>query len=65
MDIILCIIGVFIFMGYVAYDTQKIKKLAYNINDDDKLAIIGALNLYLDFINLFLKLLKVFGKRKK
>lgn len=62
LDIILCIIGVGIFMGYIAYDTQKIKLLASTMVDEDKVAIIGALELYLDFINLFLRLLQLFGK---
>jgi len=60
--------GILIFIGLIAYDTQKIKKLNIIGNEgteeDKKEAIIGALTLYLDFINLFLKLLRLFGKRK-
>ncbi|HET6557139.1 MAG TPA: Bax inhibitor-1/YccA family protein [Prolixibacteraceae bacterium] len=60
--------GIFIFTGLIAYDTQKIKELNIvgneGTDDDKKEAIIGALTLYLDFINLFLKLLRLFGKRK-
>jgi len=61
-------VGVFIFVGLTAYDTQKIKKLNIigneGTDEDKKEAIIGALTLYLDFINLFLRLLRIFGKRK-
>ncbi len=60
-------IGVFVFIGLTAYDTQKLKNLALsrpeNIDSDTEQrgAIIGALTLYLDFINLFLLLLRIFG----
>lgn len=62
-DLILTIIGIVIFLGYTAYDIQKVK---YNLDTfpQNNLAIFGALELYLDFINLFLKLLSLFGKRK-
>lgn len=58
-------VGVFIFIGLVVYDTQKLKQLAGMADSDSrsKLAIIGALSLYLDFINLFLMLLRIFGRR--
>ena len=60
--------GVLIFTGLIAYDTQKIKNLNIMGNEgtdeDKKEAIIGALTLYLDFINLFLKLLRIFGRKK-
>lgn len=60
--------GVLIFVGLIAYDTQKLKALNVigneGTDDDRKEAIIGALTLYLDFINLFLYLLRIFGKRK-
>lgn len=58
-------IGVFIFVGLIAYDTQKLKQLAGMETSDNssKLAVIGALSLYLDFINLFLLLLRIFGRR--
>ena len=62
---IISFIGVFIFIGLTAYDTQKIKNNYYAAQDDnelkDKLAITGALSLYLDFINLFLFLLRFIG----
>lgn len=59
-------VGVLIFIGLIAYDTQKIKALA-TLHDNEqtqKLAICGALSLYLDFINLFIMLLRIFGQRK-
>jgi uncharacterized protein len=61
-------IGVFIFVGLVAYDTQKIKELNVignaGTDEDHKEAIHGALVLYLDFINLFLYILRLFGRRR-
>jgi uncharacterized protein len=60
--------GILIFTGLIAYDTQKIKNLNIigneETDEDKKEAIIGALSLYLDFINLFLKLLRLTGRRK-
>lgn len=60
--------GILIFVGLIAYDTQKIKELNIIGNEgteeDKKEAIMGALTLYLDFINLFLYLLRIFGRRK-
>ena len=61
-DITLVIIGLIIFLGYVAYDIQIIKRKLYMIENEDNLAIFGALNLYLDFINIFLRLIQLFGK---
>lgn len=69
LDYILSFIGVIVFTGLTAYDTQKIRK--NNIignegtSEDTKESIKGALTLYLDFINLFLKLLRLFGKRRR
>ena len=61
------VIGVLVFAGLTAYDTQRIKEM-YDVNDDGTLAgrkaIMGALSLYLDFINLFLMLLRLFGDRR-
>lgn len=62
LDMVLCWIGIIIFVAYVAYDMQKIKLLATTMDNEHKVAIIGALELYLDFINLFLRLLQIFGK---
>jgi FtsH-binding integral membrane protein len=60
--------GVLIFVGLTAYDTQKIKNTNIigneGTDEDHKEAIMGALTLYLDFINLFLYLLRIFGRRK-
>lgn len=62
--------GVIIFVGLTAYDTQKIKVMLQQaqhagVNDDtNKLALMGSLTLYLDFINLFLYILRLFGNRK-
>ena len=63
------IFGIIIFLGLTAYDTAKIKALAssYDSFDGDfsgKIAVLGALTLYLDFVNLFLYLLRLFGKRR-
>lgn len=64
LDIILNWIGIIIFVGLIAYDIQKIKRYELIIDDQDKAAILGALDLYLDFINIFLRLLSLFGKSK-
>jgi FtsH-binding integral membrane protein len=61
------VIGVIVFAGLTAWDTQKIKEM-YDVNDDGTVAgrkaVMGALSLYLDFINLFLMLLRLFGDRR-
>ena len=62
-------IGVLVFVGLTAYDTQKLKAIGENIDTRDKenlrrYSIMGALTLYLDFINLFLLLLRIFGNRR-
>jgi uncharacterized protein len=61
------VIGVLIFAGLTAYDTQSIKEM-YSVNDDGSVsgrkAVMGALRLYLDFINLFMMLLSLFGDRR-
>lgn len=64
MEWIISIVGVLLFTGLTAWDTQTVKRLAAaNLDPQmaDKLATMGALNLYLDFINLFLFLLRIFG----
>lgn len=67
MDFIVSILGVLIFAGLTAYDTQRIRNM-YNVNDDgsiaSKKAVMGALKLYLDFINMLLFLLRLFGARR-
>ncbi len=69
MDIVISAIGVLIFVGLTAYDAQKIKEMMLDcgteVNDfTQKLAVFGALSLYLDFINLFLYLLRFLGKQR-
>lgn len=66
---IISYVGVLVFVGLTAYDTQKIKQMAlvsYNQEGEisQKIALLGALTLYLDFINLFIYLLRIFGRRK-
>ena len=61
--------GVLIFVGLTAYDAQKIKQMYINAGTDNpettrKIAVLGALSLYLDFINLLLYLLRIFGRRR-
>lgn len=66
MDSIITYVGVFIFVGLTAYDTQKIKAMlsgSYGI-DQRNIGILGALSLYLDFINLFLYILRLLGSRR-
>lgn len=67
MSWIISIVGVVLFVGLTAYDTQKIKNMAGSIDskseDGKKASIMGALTLYLDFINLFLFLLRLLGRR--
>lgn len=59
-------IGVFVFLGLTAYDSQKIKLMAQeNPEMLDKVSVLGALTLYLDFINLFLYMLRIFGDRRR
>ena len=68
MDYIISFGGVLIFTGLTAYDVQKLKRIGSQVTQNDdmsrKLTIMGALTLYLDFINLFLFLLRFFGNRK-
>lgn len=64
-DLILSIICILVFIGFTAYDVQKIKALAEEENiPEDNLSIISALNLYLDYINIFLHLLSIIGNSK-
>ena len=71
VSLIISYAGVVIFVGLTAWDMQKIKQLSYAVEDGDvetelgkKLAIFGALELYLDFVNLFLYILRIFGNRR-
>ena len=61
-DLTLTIIGTLVFAGYIAYDVNNVKYLMGNIGEE-KAAVYGAFQLYLDFINLFIRLLELFGKR--
>ena len=67
-QLILCYVGVIIFVGLTAYDTQKIKLMLNEQSSADesaqKLALLGALSLYLDFVNLFIYLLRILGDRR-
>jgi FtsH-binding integral membrane protein len=71
MDYLISIVGVAVFTGLTAWDVQKLKMIGSGlaadgtaIEDTKKISILGALTLYLDFINLFLFLLRLFGRRK-
>jgi len=63
-DLGITIVCLIIFIAYIAYDMQVIKKRLYHISNEDNLAIYGALQLYLDFINIFIRLLRLFGKSR-
>jgi FtsH-binding integral membrane protein len=65
---VISIVGVIVFVGLTAYDTQRIKQMYLESDSEEtagKKAIIGALALYLDFINLFMLLLQLFGQRRQ
>lgn len=71
LDYLISIIGVMVFTGLTAYDVQKLKRIGEGLEysdvsaaDTKKMSILGALNLYLDFINIFLFLLRLFGGRR-
>jgi FtsH-binding integral membrane protein len=67
MYFVISILGVLIFVGLTAYDTQKIKNMYVESDSGEligKKAVMGALTLYLDFINLFIMLLRLFGRRR-
>jgi FtsH-binding integral membrane protein len=67
LQFVISIVGVLVFVGLTAYDTQQIKEM-YDVNDDGTVAgrkaVMGALRLYLDFLNLFIMLLQLFGDRR-
>ena len=67
MHFVISIIGVLVFVGFTAYDTQKIKNMYVSSDSGEligKKAVMGALTLYFDFINLFIMLLRLFGQRR-
>jgi FtsH-binding integral membrane protein len=63
-QMVISAIAVIVFLGLTAYDTQKIREMV-SVDNDGKAEVMGALSLYLDFINLFLALLQLFGGRKE
>lgn len=65
VDFVLSIIGIILFVGYTAYDVKVIMNTEkFDLIPEDNLAIYGALQLYLDFINLFIRLIEIFGKSR-
>ncbi len=68
MDFVLSIVGVLVFTGLTAYDTQRIKDIYYRVagsgEAEEKLSIYGAFALYIDFVNLFIMMLRFFGDRR-
>lgn len=63
MQMVISAIAIIVFLGLTAYDTQTIRKMV-SVDNDGKAEVMGALSLYLDFINLFIHLLQLFGNRK-
>jgi FtsH-binding integral membrane protein len=67
LEFVVSILSVIIFTGLTAYDIQRITSIYWSLPsgaDRDKAAVVGALSLYLDFINIFLALLRLFGNRR-
>ena len=68
LDWIITFVAIAVFLGLIAYDTQKLKRIHamgfQSVEMEKRIVILGALTLYLDFINLFIQLLKIFGKRR-
>ncbi len=65
LSLILSYLGVIIFVALIAYDSKKLKKMAEQGGNMFKLSIVGALILYLDFVNLFLRILMIFGNNRR
>ena len=63
MQMVISALAIIIFLGLTAYDTQQIREMI-SMENDGRLEVMGALTLYMDFINLFLNLLQLFGDRK-
>ena len=63
IELLIGAISIFLFMGYIVYDMNTVKYLM-NTMDEDKAAVYGAFQLYLDFINLFIRLIEFFGKKR-
>jgi hypothetical protein len=64
LQMVISAVAIIIFLGLTAYDTQTIRQLVSQDSDTGREEVLGALSLYLDFINLFLSLLQLFGGRK-
>lgn len=64
LEIIISWVSIILFLGITTHDIQKIKTLSNVITDENAIAIIGALDLYLDFINIFIDLIRIFGKTR-
>ena len=69
LDWVLTYVGVLIFVGLTAYDTQMLKRMAHGLDAENgevvrKASVMGALRLYLDFINLFLRFTRIFGRSR-
>jgi len=64
MQMVISALAIIIFLGLTAYDTQKIRELVSVDGDTGREEVIGALTLYMDFINLFINLLQLFGVKK-
>ena len=67
LQFLISVVGVIVFTGLTAYDAQRLKAMALAVPEGQigSYAIMGALKLYLDFINLFLMLLRIFGDRRR
>ena len=69
LDIVLCWTGLLLFMGLTAYDIQKVRNIYYNYSGDmdtvSKLGVLGAFELYLDFINMFMYILRILGNKRR
>jgi FtsH-binding integral membrane protein len=63
-QMVISAVAIVVFLGLTAYDTQKIREIVSVGGDTGREEVVGALSLYLDFINLFLSLLQLFGQRK-
>jgi len=64
MQMVISAIAIIVFLGLTAYDTQKIREIVTQDTDTGREEVLGALSLYLNFINLFLSLLQLFGEKK-
>lgn len=67
LNYVMAVVGILVFLGLIAYDMQKLRAIynqgAYDLEFQEKMMLYGAFSLYLDFINLFIRLLQIFGRR--